>query len=410
MIATIITIGDEILIGQVTDTNSGWMAQRLNEIGVSVKSMLSISDNKKQIIDCLNNNIPESDFIFITGGLGPTNDDITKKVLAEYFNTELILDPEILNNIKTRLSKIGVDINKNNHDQALVPRNAKILKNEQGTAPGMMFEKNGKYIFSMPGVPYEMEHIFEKHIISFIKENFIKSEIVHKTLLVVGIAESILAEKIAEWENSLPESIKLAYLPSYGYIRLRLSCYSANKEIINIINNKINELKNIIAEYLIAEEDTNLERLVAKLLKEKNKTLSTAESCTGGKIASLLTSISGSSEYFIGSVISYSNSVKINILNVIEEDIEKYGAVSQQVVEQMAVNVRELLNTDFSIATSGIAGPSGGSEEKPVGTIWIAIASKDGVVSKKHLFVSDRERNIMRTSNTALNMLIKQLQ
>lgn len=409
MKASILTIGDEILIGQVIDTNSQWIASMLNLEGIVVNEMLSIGDNKEQIIKSLDELLLFSDLIFITGGLGPTNDDITKEVLTEYFKTQLVFNEIVYENMEVYLKKSNTVINKNNYNQALVPASSKIFINKYGTAPGMMFESGDKYVFSLPGVPVEMKYIFEYEIIPFLKKTFIKSRIIHKTLLVVDLPESMLAEKISDWENSLPGYIKLAYLPNYGYIRLRLSVYSADEGRYKIINKKIGELKRIIPQNIIAEEDTSLEKLLGKILKRNDKTVSTAESCTGGKIASMLTSVPGSSAYFEGSIVSYSNSIKTSVLKVNKNDIEKYGAVSQQVVEQMAIRAIKLLGTDYSIATSGIAGPDGGSDEKPVGTVWIAVASKEDVISTEFHFRSNRENNILRAAHMGMIMLIKSL-
>ncbi|MDR2009483.1 MAG: competence/damage-inducible protein A [Bacteroidales bacterium] len=407
MKASILTIGDEILIGQVVNTNSSWLSKKLNDIGITVNTVLAIGDNKSQITNSLDILLPHSDIILITGGLGPTNDDITKDVLAEYFNTKLIYDELVYKNIENIFEKTNSTINKNNMRQAYVPENAQILMNKYGTAPGMLFKKNEKFIFSLPGVPIEMQYIFETHIVPFLTENFVQSKITHKTFIIIGIPESILAEKIEDWENNLPYYIKVAYLPNYGYIRLRLSIYDSDEEKNNILKQKTEDLKNIVSDNLISEEDISLEELLGKMLKDNQKTVATAESCTGGKIASLITSIPKSSSYFVGSIVSYSNNVKTNILNVNKTDIEKYGAVSQTVVEQMAIGILKLLKTDYSIATSGIAGPDGGTKEKPVGTIWIAVASKDKIISREYHFSSDRNINILRSAYTGINMLIK---
>lgn len=405
MQASVITIGDEILIGQIVDTNSAWISQKLNETGIRVNYVISVGDNKADIVEAILNMMSKTDIVLITGGLGPTNDDITKNVLCGLFDTKPVLNEGVLENIKELLGKRGIVINQNNYGQAMVPEAALVLNNKAGTAPGMLFEKDGKYLISMPGVPFEMKYIMESHVLPFIKSTFKTKPILHKTILVVGLAESVLAEKIADWENALPGFVKLAYLPSPGFIRLRMSIYESKSEDMQLLENLLTGLKLIIPENIIAEDDVKPEVLIGNLLKERGKSMSTAESCTGGKIASMITAVPGSSAYFKGSVVSYDNEVKLNVLKVNEADLVKYGAVSQQVVEQMAKGALKLLNTDFSVAVSGIAGPDGGTEEKPVGTVWIAVASETKVVSKKYLFFNDREINILRAANTALAML-----
>lgn len=410
MFASIITIGDEILIGQIIDTNSAWISQKLNKEGIIVKEIRSIGDNKEQIISTISEMMNISDLVLVTGGLGPTNDDITKNVLCELFSSKLIVSEAVLQNITEFVTLRGFKMNTNNHDQAMVPNNATVLNNKMGTAPGMLFNKDGKYLISMPGVPFEMKHLMETQVLPFIKKTFTNKPIIHKTLLIYGLPESVLAEKIAEWENALPEFVKLAYLPAPGFIRLRLSIYEAEPEHQMLIEDLIINLKKIIAKNIFAEEDIKPEKLIGQLLKAKGKTLSTAESCTGGKISSLITSIPGSSVYYKGSIIAYDNSVKTNILAVKSEILKEYGAVSQQVVEKMAYGILNLLKTDYSIAVSGIAGPDGGTPEKPVGTIWIAVASHEKTISKKYQSLNDRETNILRASNTALAMLIEMIQ
>jgi nicotinamide-nucleotide amidase len=409
MFASIITIGDEILIGQIIDTNSAWISSHLNAAGIIVKEIRSIGDNKEQIIGTITEMMEISDLVLITGGLGPTNDDITKNVLCELFSSKLILSEEVLQNINDFITQRGFKMNSNNHSQAMVPDNATVLTNKMGTAPGMLFKRNNKYLISMPGVPFEMKHLMETQVLPFIKKSFINKPIRHKTLLVHGLPESMLAEKIAEWENALPEFVKLAYLPSPGFIRLRLSIYAVEPEHNMLINKLTSSLKEIIPENIFAEEDVKPEVLIGQLLKAQGKTLSTAESCTGGKIASLITSIPGSSAYFKGTVVSYSNEVKQNVLKVNPSDLIKFGAVSQQVVEQMATAALDLLKTNYSIAVSGIAGPDGGTHDKPVGTIWIAVASQERTVSKKYQSLNDRETNILRAANTAMAMLIEMI-
>lgn len=406
MQASIITIGDEILIGQIVDTNSAWLAQELNEIGVRVRSIVTVGDNWEQIIDSINSEMKSSDFVFITGGLGPTNDDITKDVLCEIFDCKMKLSDAALANVNEMLGKRGIAVNENNYNQAMVPEKAQVFVNKLGTAPGMMFKNGDKLMFSMPGVPFEMKFLCENYFLPYISENYEKNRVFHKTLLVVGLPEAILAEKLTNWENSLPEEIGLAYLPSPGFIRLRLSIYKANDELIKLAEHKALELNDILPDNLKANEDLKPEALLKKIFVESNKTLSTAESCTGGKIASLITSVPGSSEYFKGSVVAYENDIKSDVLNVNVGDILRYGAVSKQVVEQMATGVRELMKTDYAVSTSGVAGPGGGTTEKPVGTVWIAVASEDKLISKKFRFLNDREINIQRSVNAAIMILI----
>jgi len=409
MKAEIITIGDELLIGQVIDTNSAWIAQKLNLIGIKIHRINSISDNREEILSTLNESEQRVDLIIITGGLGPTNDDITKKTLCEYFKTKLVANEIVLDDIRNLLNHRKINVNKLNQGQADVPENCKIIRNFNGTAPGMWFEKGKKVFISLPGVPFEMKGMIEKEILQKLTNHFNTQTIYHKTVLTQGIAESILSEKLTMWENALSEKgLKLAYLPQPGIVRLRLSAEGDNVNFLEeIVKNEIEKLKQIIPEYIFGYDNQKLEEIIGELLKEKNNTLAVAESCTGGNIAHLITSVPGSSEYFKGSIVAYSNEIKINILNVEESNIENYGAVSKKVVEQMAKSVIKLFNVDFSIATSGIAGPSGGTKDKPVGTTWIAVASKNEIISDCFIFGDNRERNITRASVTALNLLRK---
>jgi nicotinamide-nucleotide amidase len=418
MQAEIITIGDEILIGQIIDSNSAFIAMLLNLNGVSVKQISSVSDNREHIINALNEAKNRADIILITGGLGPTKDDITKKTLATYFGTAMRFDEEAYQDVLNVFNYYGKEVSPVNRLQAEVPEICTVLRNPNGTAPGMWFDVEGKIFVSMPGVPYEMKAMMKDKVIPKILERFKLPHIVHKTVLTQGIGESFLAELIIDWENSLAEvGIKLAYLPSLGVkVRLRLSATGNNQDSLNAtVDKKIEELKTIISEYIygyevFGEEEVTLEQLVGKLLRAQKKTLSTAESCTGGYISHLITKVPGSSEYYEGSVISYSNQIKELELGVSKQILETQGAVCQQVVEQMAKSIREKLKTDYSIATSGIVGPTGGSVTKPVGTVWIAIATPEKVISEKFLFGNNRERNIQKTANAALNMLKKELE
>lgn len=408
--AEIITIGEELLIGQVVDTNSAWISEQLNLIGISVKQITSISDNKEQIIDTLNNAVKRSKIILITGGLGPTKDDITKQTLAEYFNSKLIFNEDAYNNIEAIFKRRNLQVTELNKFQAYLPDNCKVIPNLEGTASGMLFRKDDCIIISMPGVPYEMKTMMEKFILKELQNEFKLPYVVHKTILTQGIGESFLAEKIEKWENNLPSNISLAYLPSPGIVRLRLTAKGKEKEKLEqLISLKIDELKEIISEYIFGNDNETLEEIVGKLLKERNKTLAIAESCTGGYLSHLITSVPGSSNYFKGSIISYANEIKLHELNVDEETLKKYGAVSKEVVKQMAKNILLKFNTDFAIATSGIAGPDGGTNDKPVGMVWIAIADKKNVNAHVFYMGEHRGRNIQKSAITALNLLRKKI-
>jgi nicotinamide-nucleotide amidase len=407
--AEIITIGDEILIGQIVDTNSAWIAQKLNDIGINVAQITSISDNKANILNTLDSATSRADLIIVTGGLGPTKDDITKHTVSEYFKSPLVCNQEVLDHIIHLLEPRGIKINELNIKQADVPDKCKVLHNALGTAPGLWLEKDGKIFVFMPGVPFEMKYIVSEQLIPRLKEQFQTPAIVHKTLMLQGIAESMLAQHIGEWENQLPASIKLAYLPSLGLIRLRLTAKGDKEEILkNKISEQVQKLIPLIKSWYFADDNETIETTIGKLLKKNNKTLSVAESCTGGNIAHLITSVPGCSEYFTGGIVSYANQIKEDFLEIDPRLIISYGAVSKQVVELMATNVCRIMKTDYAVATSGIAGPDGGSEEKPVGTVWIAVASRTGVYSKKYSFGdNNRERNIQRATMSALSELRK---
>lgn len=410
MKAEIITIGDELLIGQVVDTNSAWMAQQLNLIGVNVYQITSISDDRQHILNALKDAAKRTDLIFITGGLGPTNDDITKKTLCEFFNTYLVFNEQMYLNIQSLFGSLNVVISDINKAQAEVPAICEPILNTCGTAPGMWFNENGKIFISMPGVPFEMKQMMELSILPRLKKEYTSDFVCHKTILTQGIGESSLAELIAKWENNLPSYIKLAYLPSPGIVRLRLTAKGFDeRKITDEINRQVILLNKIIPDYIYGYDNEKLEAIIGELLKSKSKTLATAESCTGGYIAHLITSIPGSSNYFKGSVVSYANEVKINMLGITEDDLVKYGAVSEEVVKKMAIGVKKLLKVDFAIATSGIAGPDGGSNAKPIGTTWISIASESNLIAKMFSFGNNRERNIQKTAITALNLLRKEI-
>jgi nicotinamide-nucleotide amidase len=407
-LAEIITIGDELLIGQVVDTNSAWIAQRLNEIGIKVKQITSVSDDEQHIISALNEAKLRADVILITGGLGPTNDDITKYTLCKYFKSNLRFDEDAFLNIEKIFKARGREVTAVNRKQAEVPEKCDVLQNLNGTAPGMWFDVLNKVYVSMPGVPHEMKPMMENSVIPELKSRFSAQKIYHKTILTQGIGESFLADKIADWEKKLPSHIRLAYLPAPGMVRLRLSAEGDNeKELQSEVKKEVKKLEALAGEFIYGYDDETLEQIIGDLLRKNNATLSTAESCTGGYIAHRITAVPGSSDYYIGSVVAYANSVKENFLDVASATLEKHGAVSEQTVIEMAKNIKEKFRTDYAIAVSGIAGPDGGTAEKPIGTVWLAIASQDKVFTKKLLLGNNRMRVIMETSLNALNYLRK---
>ncbi len=406
MQAEIITIGDEILIGQVVDTNSAWIAEQLNLIGIKVKQISSIADDKLHILEALKEASQRADLVIITGGLGPTKDDITKSTLCEYFDTKLVFHEEIFEKIATRFKKLGYPALDSNKRQADLPENCTIIPNLKGTASGMWFKKDGVSYVSMPGVPFEMKPMFSDGVIPLIRANFKLPAIVHRTILTHGLGESFLAEKIKDWEDNLPANLKLAYLPSPEHLRLRLSIFGDNKDVLEkVLDEQEKKLKTYIAKNIFGYGKQNLQEVVGTLLTAKKGTIATAESCTGGNVARLIASVSGASVYFKGAVIAYSNEIKESALNVKPGDIATYGAVSEEVVKQMALGVKNALKTDYAIATSGIAGPGGGTTEKPVGTIWIAVAGPNTVFAKKFIFGHDRDINIRRATSTALDSM-----
>ena len=410
MKAEIISIGDEILIGQITNTNAAWLGEQMNLIGFSVVQMTTIPDDREHILKMLKASSERADLILITGGLGPTKDDITKESLCEYFDVPLKLNDNALADVQELFRKRGWELNELNKKQAELPENAIPLKNKNGTAPGMWFEQNGRIYVSMPGVPFEMKPMITGEVIPRLKEKLDTDTLYHKTVLTQGMGESWLSEKISDWEDNLPENIKLAYLPQPGIVRLRLSAVGDDKEKLEKqVDREIEKLKKLIPGLIFGYNDDKLEEIVGQLLRKKNASLSTAESCSGGYIAHLITSIPGSSDYYKGSVISYSNEVKEKELGVSAEDLKNQGAVSEEVVRQMSAGVQNKLHTDYAISTSGIAGPEGGTDEKPVGTIWIALATPDKVMAKKFQFGDHRGRNIRKTALEALNMLRKEL-
>ncbi|MDR1154079.1 MAG: competence/damage-inducible protein A [Bacteroidales bacterium] len=402
----IITIGDELLIGQVIDTNSAFIARELNRIGIRVFQITSVSDSRRHILAALEEASRRAPLVLITGGLGPTRDDITKSVFAEYTGDRLTVHHETLQRIETMMSVRCIAMNPLNEKQAEVPSRCTVIPNSCGTAPGMWFEKDGVVYVSMPGVPFEMKTMMQDEVLPRLRQRFHGGNILHRTLLVTGIPESALALRIEDWENSLPPHLKLAYLPGGGMIRLRLSAFGDDLQTLAAQTEKeIESLRVILGNHILSEADEQIEEIVARLLTEKRQTVATAESCTGGNIAHLLTSIPGSSVYFKGSVVAYADEIKENILHVNPDDLRRYGAVSEQAVTQMAASVRKLMDTDYGIAASGIAGPAGGTPDKPVGTVWIAVASASQTVTKLLHYGNNRESNIQRTSVAALNLL-----
>jgi nicotinamide-nucleotide amidase len=404
--AEIISIGDELLIGQVVNTNASWMAVELNKVGIGVVHIEAISDDPESIHRALDHAAVRADIVLITGGLGPTRDDITKQVLADYFQSKLIFHEPSFEQVKRLFHKRNRDVLPSNRKQAEVPDNCIPLLNIHGTAPGMWFEKEGRIFVSMPGVPYEMKALMSDHVIPMITEKYRLEPIYHKTIMTFGMGESRIAEKIAGIEDSLPAHIKLAYLPQPGMVRIRLSASGLDsKTLLRDLEAQSERIRKRIPSLVFGYNDIKLEKVVGDLLNEQGRTMVTAESCTGGYLAHLITSIPGSSAYFLGSIISYANDVKVKQLNVNPEDLEQHGAVSKQVVEAMAKGARESLGADYALATSGVAGPDGGTEEKPVGTVWIALATAEGITSRLLHLGDDRGRNIRVSALAAMNML-----
>ncbi len=411
----IINIGDELLIGQVVNTNAAWMAEQLNLSGFAVHQFTVISDTREHILKALREAENNAEIILISGGIGPTRDDVTKTTLCEFFNTRLTFNNEAYQDIKTLFARRGFPVTELNRQQAELPEGCLTLPNKLGTARGMWFEKKrpgeGKTIFiSMPGVPFEMKEMMTNEIIPRLLMCFSAPFIYHKTILTQGIGESFLAKKIEFWENNLPEDIKLAYLPQPGMVRLRLSGTGKEERLVrNRVSSAIGELEKIIPEYIFGYDEETLEEIIGKLLLEKGNSMATAESCTGGYIAHLITSIPGSSGYFKGAIVAYSNEVKENLLGVPSGTLQKFGAVSEETVLEMAISAQTQFNADYVIATSGIAGPDGGSIDKPVGTAWIAIATPNEVFAKKYSFGDNRSRNIRKTALQAMALLRKKL-
>ena len=413
MTVEIITIGDELLIGQVVDTNSAWMAKILNDNGFKVVRKVTTGDEAEDIVKAIDDARNKVSVVLITGGLGPTKDDITLKTLCRYFDATLRFSDEVYANIEKLFMKNGRVMNELTRNQAMVPDKATVIQNAMGTAPCTWFERDGGVLISMPGVPYEMKWLMENEIVPRLKNKFNRDlYIKHQTCMVTGYSESALALRLTDFENNMPPFVKLAYLPQSGIIRLRLSAYYEDKSVAEeAVIMLTKQLEEILEGNIIVEEDKALEILIGEYLRSKNLTVGTAESCTGGMIASKLTSVPGSSDYFLGSVVSYANEVKQSILGVSESDLKMYGAVSRQVVEQMAKGALTALGCDYAVATSGIAGPGGGTPDKPVGTIWIVLANRESVISKEYRFavITTRENNIQRATNFALLMLLEEL-
>ncbi len=406
----VITIGNELLIGQVIDTNSAWMGQKLNGAGFDVTRITSVQDTREAISNSLKEALLRTQIVLLTGGLGPTKDDITKETLADFFKTKLVFNETVYSNIASFLKGRVKGINKLNKDQAYVPENCEVINNPIGTAPVMWFEKDGKVIVSMPGVPDEMKAAMNSEIIPRLKERFTSSKIIHKTIQLFNISEAVLAEQLEEWELTKPDYISIAYLPSPSIIRLRITAKTKDEEQANkAIASITKRLYEIVGEHIFGEEDKPANEMLGEVLLKKGRTLAVAESCTGGHIGHLITRTPGSSSFFIGGVIAYKNAVKKEVLKVKEVLLKEHGAVNKEVVEQMAIGVKKLMCSDYAIATSGIAGPAGGTDEKPVGTVWIGIAGDFGVLSQCYNFGKIRIKNIQRSSDMALIMLLKKL-
>ena len=414
MKATIVTIGDEILIGQIVDTNSGFIAKSLDKIGIQITEMLSISDDKKHILDTFASLQNKVDLVIITGGLGPTKDDITKHTFCDYFDDQLVSDPKVLAHVEDLFEKFTgkkTPLLQVNIDQALVPSKCEVLFNKMGTAPGMWMKKENTVYISLPGVPYEMKYLIEEVIVPKVIKEYERPYIIHKTLLTYGQGESLVAERIEDWEGKLPEFIKLAYLPSPGRVRLRLSARGINKELLEkAIENNVQSLTKIIGDIIVGfDEDETIEVVLGRLLTQHKKTISTAESCTGGKIAQVLTSIEGASAYFKGSIVCYSKEVKTEVLGISSELIEKHDVVSAEVASEMATSIRQLMQTDYAIATTGNAGPTKEDGKAEIGTVFIALATPNKVIVADFNFGQPREKVIDRAVNKAFEMVLKEI-
>lgn len=403
--AKIISIGDELLIGQVVNTNAAWLGNILTINGMEVISTLTIGDGEQDILEALDS-CSDVDIIVMTGGLGPTADDITKPTLCKYFNTELEFCQDAYDNVMSIFTKRGYQMTERNRGQAYIPKSCTYIPNRYGTAPCMWFEKGKSVYISMPGVPFEMKNVFEQEILPMLLSHFKITPYINKVVMTTGVGESFLADKIKDWEDALPDFLSLAYLPQYGMVRLRLEGRHPDRDFLqHTIDERIEQLKDLIGEYIFGYDEKPLAEVVFEKLKAAGATMASAESCTGGSIAKMITAIPGSSEVFKGTVVSYATEVKENLLGVSHDDVVNYTVVSQQVAEQMAMGVKALLKTDYAVATTGVAGPGGGTEENPVGTVWIAVAGPAGLVSKRYNFGNSRENNIERAAITAFEML-----
>ena len=410
MQADIITIGDEILIGQTVDINSTWIANQLEFTGVRVRQITSVSDEKEHILSTLDSALKSSDLVILTGGLGPTNDDITKQALCEFFQDKLIFSHEVIDDIKTLFAKHDRRMNFHNEQQAMVPEKCQLLRNSKGTAPGMCFEKNGKLVVSLPGVPLEMKHLMQEFI-PFLQQQFQLPYVIHQIVLLRGIVESHLVELIESWEEALPQVIKLAYLPSRGLIKLRFTARGDNETFLqNVIDKQIEKLREIAGQYFCPYQELKTEVIVSELLRMNNATIATAESCTGGKLAYRITSIAGSSTFFKGAVVAYSEEIKKNQLGVKSTTINDNNLVSKEVVIEMAQGVKNNLDVDYALATSGIAGPSGAEQGRPIGTVCIALATNHNTIAETFYFEGSREEIIDKATEKALLMLKETLE
>lgn len=408
MDAIIITVGDEILIGQVVDTNSSWIAQRLNLQGIKVFEMLSVADTREAITESLAYAFANVNLVLMTGGLGPTKDDITKKTIAEFYDVGMEFHQPTYDYIQRLFQRLGKSTTEAHYSQCFMPANATLIENKMGSAPGMWFDQNNQVLISMPGVPYEMEYIMTTGVLPRLKDRFTPVPIAHRTILTVGEGETGLAQKIEDFENNLPPDIKLAYLPALGQVRLRLTGRGKDETALNeLLDNLVAELEKLIPEFIFGYGEETLEAVVGNLLRKQKKTISTAESCTGGYIAHRLTSIAGSSDYFMGSIVSYSNEMKIKLLGVQPATLEKHGAVSEATVIEMVTGALKTMATDIAVAVSGIAGPDGGTPDKPVGTIWLAIGDQKLIKTEKLQLGKNRLKNIEYTAIHALNMIRK---
>ena len=406
----IITIGDEILIGQIVDTNSAWMSQRLGEIGASVRRKYSVGDVASEIRGAIVESLSVADVVITTGGLGPTKDDITKRVLAEMFDCELVRDEDTYARVERMMALRGIEFNELNKAQALVPECCRVLPNHKGTAPGMWFEREGRVVVCLPGVPFEMEALMTESVLPMLQERFNLSAVVHRTAITFGLAESMLAERIAAWEDALPEFLHLAYLPSPSQLRLRLSAYDVEREVAErAIDEQFSLLMPLLGDLFVGWDGATVQSAVAEMLIAKGQTLAAAESCTGGALSAKFTAMNGASSYFMGGVVSYSNEVKNRVLGVRAEDLETYGAVSEPVARQMAEGVRRVCGTTWGVSTTGIAGPTGGTPDKPVGTVWMAVAGPNGTKALCLNHGRLRAQNIEKAAAAAINMLRKEL-